>query len=108
MPDQPLGTDDPTTGIPPDVDPSDEVVVALYRLLAQARDETTPPLSRITAVIAARTFLEQLTRRLVDHAHDGGSTWEEIGLLFGTSAINAKARFGDYRKYDDDEEEEED
>jgi hypothetical protein len=91
-----------TGGVPNDVDPTDEVIVALYRLVAQARDESTSPLPRITAAINARTFLETLTRRLVIEAREGGAAWEEIGLLFGTSAANARARFGDYGKYDDD------
>ena len=90
-------------GVPADVDRSDEAVVALYRLVAQARDPSTSAVSRITATIQARTYLETLTRRAVVEARESGSSWEEIGLLFGTSAMNAKARFGDYRKYDDDE-----
>ncbi len=91
-----------TDGVPDDVDPNDEAIVALYRLLAQARDGSSPPLPRITAAINARTFLETLTRRLVVEAREAGATWEEIGLVFGTSPANAKARFGDYGKYADD------
>ncbi len=101
MPDQ---TNSFSEGIPGDVDPNDEAIVALYRLLAQARDETTPPLSRITASIAARTFLESLTRRLVVEAREGGAGWEEIAVVFGTSPMNIKARFGDLRQYDDEDE----
>jgi hypothetical protein len=86
-------------GIPPDVDRTDEPVVGLYRLVAQVRDPGTPPLSRITAAIAAKTYLETLTRRLVGEAREEGATWEEIAVLFGTSPMNAKARFGDYREY---------
>ncbi len=100
MPDPSIGFSE---GVPSDVDPSDEPVVALYRLLTQARDATTPPLSRITAAIAARTFLESLTRRLVVEAREGGATWEEIAVVFGTSPMNIKARFGDYRQYEDEE-----
>ena len=91
-----------TEGVPGDVDPNDEAVVGLYRLLAQARDEATPALSRITAAITARTFLETLTRRLVGEARDGGATWEEIAVVFGTSPMNVRARFGDYRQYGDE------
>jgi hypothetical protein len=91
-----------TEGVPTDVDPNDEVVLALYRLLAQARDRSTPPLSRITAAIAARTYLESLTRRLVVDARENGAGWEEIAVVFGTSPMNVKARFGDYNQYDDE------
>ncbi len=94
-----------TEGVPGDVDPRDEAIVALYRLLAQARDASTAPLSRITAAINARTFLESLTRRLVVEAREGGSTWEEIAVVFATSPMNVKARFGDYNRYDDQEDE---
>ena len=99
MPDQ---TDGFIHGVPRDVDPNDEAIVALYRLVAQARDQATPPLSRITAAIAARTFLETLTRRLVVEAREGGASWEDISVVFGTSPMNVKARFGDYRQYDDE------
>lgn len=99
MPDEPHVRID---GVPDDVDPNDEVLVALYRLVAQSRDETTPAASRVTSAIAAKTYLEQLTRRLVVEAREDGSTWEDIGLLFGTSARNAQARFGDIRDYDQD------
>jgi hypothetical protein len=84
-----------------DVDPNDEVVVGLTRLIAQARDGSTPATSRISAAIAARTYLEAFTQRLVSEARENGSSWEEIGLLFGTSARNAQARFGDIRDYGD-------
>ncbi len=84
-----------------DVDPNDEVMVGLTRLIAQARDETTPATSRITAAIAARNYLEAFTRRLVTEARESGSSWEDIAQLFGTSAMNARARFGDIREYDD-------
>lgn len=84
-----------------DVDPNDEVVVALTRLIDQARDTTALPTSRITAAIAARNYLEALTRRLVTEARETGSSWEDIAQLFGTSAMNARARFGDIREYED-------
>ena len=94
-------TDQFLEGVPAGVDPKDETLVALYRLIAQARDEAVPATSRITATVNARTYLESLTQRLVAEAREDGATWEEIGLLFGTSARNAQARFGDYRNYDD-------
>jgi hypothetical protein len=64
-------------------------------------DPEIPPMSRISAVIAARTYLDALTRRMVNEAREKGSSWEELGVLFGTSAVNAKARYGDYNDYDD-------
>ena len=85
----------------PDPSAADEVVLALARLIDQAQDESIAPTSRIVAVIAARNYLEALTRRLVNEAREQGSTWEEIGRLFGTSAVNAKARYGDYNDYGD-------
>ena len=84
-----------------EIDPNDEVVFALSRLFDQMRDPEIPALSRITATVSARTYLEALTRRIVNEAREKGSTWEEIGVLFGTSAVNAKARYGDYNEYDD-------
>ena len=101
MPDQSVGF---TDGVPSDVDPHDETTVALYRLLSQCRDDASPPLSRVTAAIAARTFLESLTRRLVGEAREAGAGWEEIAVVFGTSPMNVKARFGDYNRYDDEAE----
>lgn len=85
----------------PEIDPNDEVVFALNRLFEQMIDPSIPPVSRITAVVAARTYLDALTRRMVNEAREQGSTWEEIGVLFGTSAVNAKARYGDYNDYGD-------
>lgn len=88
----------------PEIDPSDEVVFALSRLFDQMIDPEIPAMSRISSVIAARTYLDALTRRIVNEAREKGSTWEEIGVLFGTSPVNAKARYGDYNDYDDDDE----
>ncbi len=68
--------------------------------MEQAKDDSAPATPRIQAVIAARTYLDALTRRLVNQAREEGSTWEDIGVLFGTSAVNAKARYGDYNEYD--------
>ena len=82
-------------------DHNDEVLMGLNRLIEQAKDDSTPVASRIVAVIAARNYLEALTRRLVNEARGGGTSWEDLGRLFGTSAVNAKARYGDYRQYDD-------
>lgn len=81
-------------------DRHDEVVVALNRLIEQAKDVSTSVESRIVAAIQARNYLEALTRRLVNEARDGGTSWDDLGKLFGTSAVNAKARYGDYGSYD--------
>ena len=81
--------------------PQDEVLLGLSSLIDQVQDESIAVNSRIAAVIAARNYLDALTRRLVNAARDEGSTWEEIGRLFGTSAVNAKARYGDYNDYGD-------
>jgi hypothetical protein len=81
--------------------PQDEVLLGLSSLIDQAQDESIAVTSRIVAVIAARNYLEALTRRLVNEARQEGSTWEQLGQLFGTSAVNAKARYGDYNDYGD-------
>jgi hypothetical protein len=85
----------------PDPAAPDEILVGLSRLIEQAQDESTSATSRIVAVIAARNYLDALTRRLVSQARDEGNDWEAIGRLFGTSAVNAKARYGDYNDYGD-------
>jgi len=79
----------------------DEITLGLTRLIDQAKDPAIPAVSRIQAIISARAYLEGLTRRLVNEAREHGSTWEEIAKLFGTSPVNAKARYGDYNTYDD-------
>lgn len=89
------------TSAAPDPSAADEVLIGLSRLIEQAQDESTAATSRIVAAIAARNYLEALTRRLVNVAREEGSTWEDLGRLFGTSAVNAKARYGDYNDYDD-------
>jgi hypothetical protein len=90
-----------SSGPAPDPAAPDEILVGLSRLIEQAQDESTSATSRIVAVIAARNYLDALTRRLVTQAREDGSSWEEIGRLFGTSAVNAKARYGDYNDYGD-------
>jgi hypothetical protein len=82
-------------------DPHDEIVISLDSLIEQAKDDANSPTARITAAIAAKTFLEALTRRLVNLAREENTSWDDIAVLFGTSPVNAKARFGDYNDYDD-------
>jgi hypothetical protein len=82
-------------------DPHDEIVLSLGSLIDQAKDDANSATARIAAAIAAKTYLEALTRRLVNTARDEGTSWDDLGVLFGTSPVNAKARFGDYNDYDD-------
>lgn len=84
------------------IDPHDEIVVSLESLITQAWGGEGSATARIQAAVAAKTFLDALTRRLVNEARDDGTSWEDIALLFGTSAANAKARYGDYNRYDDE------
>ena len=79
----------------------DEIILGLTSLMDQAKDPSIPAVSRIQAIISARAYLDGLTRRLVNEARENGSTWEEIAVLFGTSPVNAKARYGDYNTYDE-------
>lgn len=58
--------------------------------------------ARLASAIAAGAYLEAVVRSLVNESLEQGSTWDEIGEAFGTSPTNVKARFGTYRKYDDD------
>ena len=81
----------------------EEILVALNRLIDQCSDQSNPVLSRISASITSHTYLEAITRALVEEALAEGSSWEEIAQVFGTSAVNVQARFGSYRSYDDDE-----
>lgn len=82
-------------------DPNDEIVVSLNRLIDQAKGDEGPATARIKAAVTAKTYLDALTRRLVNEAREDGTSWDDIALIFGTSAVNAKARWGDYNDYDD-------
>jgi uncharacterized NAD(P)/FAD-binding protein YdhS len=72
-------------------------------LVTQLTDPAEPAMARIAATNAARSYLEAITRNLVEEARSQGATWREIADLFVTSEMNVKARFGDLHKYDDDE-----
>lgn len=87
----------------PDYDPDapDEIVVSLASLIQQAQDDAVAATARITAAVQAKTYLEAYTRRLVNAAREEGTSWDDIAVLFGTSPVNAKARFGDYNDYRD-------
>ena len=79
-----------------------DLVAQLGDLLGQATDAGTPVLPRITAAIAARGYLEALTRQLVGEAREQGQSWEKLAEVFATSPANVKYRFGTTREYDDD------
>jgi hypothetical protein len=86
------------------IDPQGEPFVALNQLVAQLVHEDVPALSRLHAAIAAVSYLEAINRQLVDDALAQGATWQELADVFVTSVANVQARFGSYRNYDDDEE----
>ena len=84
--------------------PSDsESVTGLRSLVDQITDTSQPAAARIAATNAARSYLEAVTRNLVEEARKQGTTWREIADLFVTSERNVKARFGDLHDYGDDD-----
>lgn len=83
-------------------DANRDLVAQLSDLLDQTADASTPVLSRITAAIAARGYLEAVTRVLVGEAREEGHSWEKLAEVFVTSPANLKYRFGATREYDDD------
>ena len=78
-----------------------DLVAQLGHLLDQAADARTPVMPRITAAIAARGYLEALTRQLVGEAREQGQSWEKLAEVFATSPANVKYRFGPTRQHDD-------
>ena len=85
-----------------------ESIVGLKSLVAQLTDPSSPAVARIAATNAARSYLEAITRNLVEEARKEGASWREIADLFVTSEMNVKARFGDLHEYDDGVEDEDD
>ena len=79
-----------------------ESIVGLRSLVAQLTDPGKPAVARIAATNAARSYLEAITRNLVEEARTQGASWREIADLFVTSEMNVKARFGDLHEYEDD------
>ncbi len=79
-----------------------ELVETVRRMTEQIADEGETALSRLSSTILASQYLEALTRALVDEAREAGATWDDLGNTFGTTPANVRARFGRYRKYDDD------
>ena len=78
-----------------------EAIVGLRHLVAQIADPTLAATGRIAATNAARSYLEAVTRNLVEEARRDGTTWLQIADLFVTSERNVKARFGDLHNYGD-------
>jgi hypothetical protein len=78
-----------------------ESIVGLRHLVAQIADSSLPATGRIAATNAARSYLEAVTRNLVEEARKDGTTWLQIADLFVTSERNVKARFGDLHDYGD-------
>jgi len=78
-----------------------ELADQLIRLLEQAADPEGAPLPRVAATVAARAYLEGLTRQLVGTAREDGASWQELADVFGTTPANLQNRFDSYRRYDD-------
>ena len=88
---------------PTPVEPEQESIVGLRHLMVQIADRSLPATGRIAATNAARSYLEAVTRNLVEEARKEGATWLEIADLFVTSERNVKARFGDLHDYGDND-----
>lgn len=80
---------------------SSEISDGLKSLVAQMFDLSSPALTRLQATNMARTYLEAVTRSLIDEAREQGATWREVADLFATSEQNVKARFGPLHDYDE-------
>ncbi len=80
-----------------------ESITGFRHLVNQIADPSLPATGRIAATNAARSFLEAVTRNLVEQARQEGTTWLEIADLFVTSERNVKARFGDLHDYGDND-----
>ncbi len=83
-------------------DHSRELVDQLIRLLELAADPAGEPLARISATVATSSYMEGLTRQLVDIAREGGASWQELADVFATTPANVQNRFDSYRRYEDD------
>ncbi len=83
--------------------PEAESIVGLRHLVNQIGDPSLPAAGRIAATNAARSYLEAVTRNLVEEARKEGTTWLQIADLFVTSERNVKARFGDLHDYGDND-----
>lgn len=82
-------------------DHSRELVDQLIRLLELAADPSGEPLARISATVATKSYLEGLSRQLVDIARERGASWQELADVFATTPANVQNRFDSYRRYED-------
>ena len=84
----------------PDYLASLEHAVAGRRALLDARENLTKgmrqahPLDAVAHVLGSLDMLELAERRLVEAARLQGSTWEQIGAVFGVTRQAAFQRFG--------------
>lgn len=79
-----------------------ELVDQVIRLLELAADPAGEPLARISAIVSTSSYMEGLTRQLVDTAREGGASWQELADVFATTPANVQNRFDSYRRYEDD------
>lgn len=79
-----------------------ELIETVRRMVDQVADEGESALSRVASCIAAAQYFEAMIRTLVDEAREAGTTWDELGSTFGTTGANVRARFGSYRRYEDE------
>ncbi len=99
LPSMPSESEVPPTPAAPESEA--ESIVGLRHLVNQIGDPSLPAAGRIAATNAARSYLEAVTRNLVEEARKEGTTWLQIADLFVTSERNVKARFGDLHDYGD-------
>jgi len=79
-----------------------ELIETVRRMTDQIADDREAAVARLSSSIAAAQYLEALTRSLVDEAREQGASWDDLGNSFGTTGANVRARFGSYRRYDDE------
>ena len=85
-----------------------EHAAAGRRALLDARENLTKglrqahPLDAVAHVLGSLDMLELAERRLVEAARLQGSTWEQIGAVFGVTRQAAFQRFGGGSEVDSD------
>lgn len=93
----------PSAPPPSEPESEPESILGLRHLVNQIADTSLPAAGRIAATNAARSYLEAVTRNLVEQARKEGTSWLQIADLFVTSERNVKARFGDLHDYGDND-----
>lgn len=78
-----------------------EYLEMIRRLLDQVAEESTEYVPRIAAALATNPYFEAMVRSLVNDARAAGVSWDDLAEGIGTSPANVKARYGNYREYDD-------